>query len=353
MLALPLWVSTAAAMELYGQLRGSVDFSSNDEVTTGSEDSTMAFSSNASRFGFKGDEQVSDALTATYQAETTVDLDSGGIDTVGRNTYLGLKGGFGEVRGGLHDTPYKMSTKDIFADTRADYNTIIGTIAGVTLFDRRANNSILYLSPDMSGFTFQGAYIFGINPAEDDFPQSEDPDNTGFSLAGLYSQGPFSLSAAYETLLIKDGTVIGFSADDDATAYKLGAGWNYGQGTLYFIFEGIESGVDEGDRDAFYLSADYKMNDSTTLKVAFGQADELDVDTETGATYYALGASWNLSKDTELYALYASTSNDDNLGGTLPYYTLSGVSAPVAADGGPTISSLSFGMNMKFGGKFM
>jgi predicted porin len=93
------------------------------------------------------------------------------------------------------------------------------------------------------------------------------------------------------------------------------------------------------------------MNDSTTLKAAFGQADELDSDADTGATYFALGASWNLSKNTELYALYASTSNDDNLGDGVAY-TLSGVDDPVSADG-PTISSLSFGMNMKFEGKLM
>lgn len=355
MLALPLWVSTASALEIYGQVRGSVDLSSNDDELAGNEDSTMAFSSNASRLGFRGDEQLSDTLTATYQGEFTVDLDSGGfVDTSGRNTYVGLKGGFGEVRGGLHDTPYKMATSDIFGDTRADYNAIIGTIDGFTIFDRRANNTIIYLSPDMSGFTFQGAYIFGIDAGDDDLPDTEDPDNTGFSLAGKYSQGPLSLSAAYETLLIKDGgTIVGFPADDDAMAIKLGAGWDFGQGTkINAIFESIESGAVVGgadiDRDAFYLSASHKMSDRMTLKGAVGMADEIDDVDESGATHVALGVSYQASKDTELYALVASTSNDENAS-----YGLNGVGSPSDGGDGPTISSVSFGINMAFGGKFM
>lgn len=353
MLALPLWMSTASALEFYGQVRGSVDFSSNDDEVSDNEDSTLAFSSNASRFGFRGEEQVSDALTVTYQAETTVDLDSGGIDTAGRNTYVGLKGGFGEVRAGLHDTPYKLATSDIFGDTRADYNAIVGTIDSFTIFDRRANNSIHYLSQDMSGFRVQAAYILGIDAGDDDLPDAKDPDNTGLSLAGMYSQGPLTLSAAFETLFVEDGTIIGFAADDDATAFKLSAGWDFGQGTkVNAIFESIESGVVVGgtdiDRDAFYLSASHKMTDKTTLKAAIGMADEIDDVDDSGATHFALGISQQASKDTELYALVAITSNDDNA-----EYGLNGVGFPADGGDGPSISSVSFGINKAFSGKFM
>ncbi|MBK9131441.1 MAG: porin [Gammaproteobacteria bacterium] len=92
-------------------------------------DSTLAFTNDASRIGFKGNEQISDGLTVTYQAETMIDLDSGGLGS-GRNTYVGLADGFGEVRFGKHDTPYKMATNDMYSDTRGDYNAIIGSING-------------------------------------------------------------------------------------------------------------------------------------------------------------------------------------------------------------------------------
>ncbi|MBK8162775.1 MAG: porin [Gammaproteobacteria bacterium] len=348
MLALPLWVSTASALEIYGKLHGSVDLSSNDEEATGQEDSTLAFTNNASRIGFKGKEELSEDLTVTYQAETVIDLDSGGWGG-GRNTYVGLMGGFGEVRAGLHDSPYKSATYDMFSDTRADYNAIIGNVHGSVLFDERTPNTILYISPDMSGFQFQGAYILGNAAADDDLPDAEEPDNTGISLAGMYNQGPLSLSVAMETFGIQAETG---EPTDDAQAVKLGAGWDLGQGTkLSFIFESAESGVTDESRDAFYIGAMHKMSDNTTLKAAVGQADGLDSDSDfnedTGATYLALGISQKMSKDTELYALFASVSNDDE-----GEYRLDGVGFPGTATG-PTISSFSFGIVKNFSGKFM
>ncbi|MBK9131434.1 MAG: porin [Gammaproteobacteria bacterium] len=349
-LALPLSISTASALEVYGKAHGSIDFSSNDDEGANQEDSTLAFSNNASRIGFKGDEQINDDLTVTYQAETVIDMDSGGWGG-GRNTYIGLKGGFGEVRGGLHDTPYKSSTYDMFSDTRGDYNAIIGSINGSVDFDERTPNTILYISPDMSGFQFQGAYILGIAAADDDLPDAEEPDNTGFSLAGMYNQGPLSLSLAMETYGIEAATG---EPTDDAQAVKFGAGWDLGQGTkLSFIFESAESGTTDVSRDAFYFGVMHKMSDKTTLKLALGQADELDVAEETGATYLALGVSQKLSKDTELYALFASVSNDDGATYRLDGVGLPTTGTPSAPVPGRDTSSLSFGIVKNFSGKFM
>jgi predicted porin len=351
-LALPLWTS-AMALEVYGKAHGSIDFSSNDDEAAGNDDSTIAFTNNASRIGFRGDEQISDDLIVTYQAETTFNLDSGGWGG-GRNTFVGLKGGFGEVRAGLHDTPYKMATYDIFNDTRADYNAIIGNVAGNVLFDRRSPNSVLYLSPDMSGFQVQAAYIFGIAAGDDDLPDQEDPDNTGISVAALYNQGPLSLSLALETYGFEGGTVGGFpggttlAADDDAKSVKVGASWDFQQGTkVYAIFESSDSGVTDVKRDAFYLSATQQLGENTTLKAALGQADDIDAVDESGASFLALGISQKMSKDTELYALITGVSNDDNAD-----YTLVGVGAPAAATG-PTVSAISFGIIKNFSGKFM
>lgn len=346
MMAVPLWASTASALEIYGKAQASIDFSSNDDENSSNDDSTLAFSNNASRIGFKGAETISDELSVTYQAETVIDMDSGGWGS-GRNTYVGLKGGFGEVRGGLHDSPYKMSTSDMFGDTRADYNAIIGSINGSVDFDERNPNAILYMSPSMNGLQFMGAYILGIAAADDDLPDAKKPDNTGYSLAVTYAKDQLSLSAAVESYGIKAASG---EPTDDAQGMKLGAGWDFGQGTkLNVIFESAESGETDEKRDAFYIGAMHKMSDKTTLKAAFAKADELDSAEETGASFVALGVSHKLSKDTELYALYASVSNDD-----AARYTLDGVGLPAPSDAtGPTVSSLSFGIVKSFGGKFM
>lgn len=342
MLALPLWVSTAAALEIYGKASGSVDFSSNDEETTTKEDSTLAFSSNASRIGFKGDEQLNDTLLLTYQAEMEFGLDTGGwkSTTTGRNTYIGLKDNFGEVRMGRHDTPYKLATTDLFSDLRGDYNAVIGNVNGSVLFDQRNSNTILYLSPSMSGFQVLAGYI--LNTSSDDLPRDTEPKNTGTSLAATYSQGPLSLSAAMETYDTSTTTL------DKAKATKLSGGWDFGQGTkINLILEDAEASTPDSKRSAFYLSGSHTMG-NTVLKAAYGKLDDLDSTDASGADHFVLGVSQKMSKETELYALYANTSNDDN-----GNYGLIGVGDPTTPATGNNVSSISFGIIKNFSGKFM
>lgn len=342
LLALPLAASTASALEVYGRASGSIDFSSNDEETTTRDDSILAFSSNASRIGFKGDEQLNDSLKLTYQAEMEFGLDTGGwkSTTTGRNTYVGLKDGFGEVRLGRHDTPYKLATTDIFSDLRGDYNAIIGTVNGTTLFDQRNSNTVLYLSPAMSGFQVMAAYI--LDTSSDDFPQSKEPKNTGTSLAATYSQGALSLSAAMETYDTSTATL------DKAKATKLSGGWDFGQGTkVNLILEDAESSTPDSKRSAFYVSGSHTMG-NTVLKAAYGKADDMDSADSSGADHFVLGVSQKMSKETELYALYARTSNDDN-----GAYGLVGVGSPTLPATGFDVSSFSFGIIKNFSGKFM
>jgi len=346
MLALPFLMANASAagLTIYGKAHGSVDVNSNDDNDP-NDSSTLAFTSDASRIGFKGKEDVGDGLTVTYQAETTLSLDNGGFGS-GRNTYVGLANGFGEVRFGKHDTPYKMATNDMYSDTRGDYNAIIGSVDGDVLFDERNPNSILYLSPDMSGFQVMAAYTLGIGATDDDLPDAKDPKNTGYSLAALYNQGPLFLSVATESY---DTSPTTGEPVDNASAVKLGAGWDLGQGTkLTFIYEDADSGTTDVTRTAYYLGAMHKLGEKTTLKAAIAQADDLDVVDNSGASFFVLGVSQKLSKDTELYALYSSVSNDDNAS-----YSVDGVGFPEFGDAGPTISSFSFGIVKNFSADLM
>ena len=76
-----------------------------DTGTSGSVDNWQ-IRSHASRLGFKGSEDLGNGLSANFKLEYGVDPQaSPGLSS--RNQYLGLKGGFGEVRVGRHDTPLK------------------------------------------------------------------------------------------------------------------------------------------------------------------------------------------------------------------------------------------------------
>lgn len=95
-------IAPAAAMAettLYGNLHASVG-----TVDTGATSQTLV-ESHASRFGIKGSTELDNGLSATYGLEYGVGLDGDDAAVlVGRNQFVGVKGGFGEVRLGRHDT---------------------------------------------------------------------------------------------------------------------------------------------------------------------------------------------------------------------------------------------------------
>ena len=64
-----------------------------------------------------------------------------------------------------------------------------------------------------------------------------------------------------------------------------------------------------GARDAYHMSLAHKM-DHLTLKAAFTQAGETDNVADTGATHWAVGAAYALSKTTEVSFVYSMVSND-------------------------------------------
>jgi predicted porin len=157
----------------------------------------------SNRFGIKGSEDLGNGLKAIYQIEVGVNFDTNNNlvnnnDTFyWRNTFVGLAGDWGTALIGRHDTPLKISTAklDLFADTLADMNATIG------FQDLRADSAVAYISPSFSGFQFSAAIVpaggsTGIGAQN----INSDQINGGWSAAGIYKNGPFYASAAYESL---------------------------------------------------------------------------------------------------------------------------------------------------------
>jgi predicted porin len=157
----------------------------------------------ASRLGVKGSEDLGNGLKAIYQIELGINFDTNNnvvsnSDTISyRNTFVGLAGDWGTFLMGRHDSPLKISTGklDLFADTMADYNGTIG------FNDYRFDQTVAYISPNWSGLQFMAALVPG-GAATAGFGQNWNDDgiNEGYSLALIYSNGPFYASAAYESV---------------------------------------------------------------------------------------------------------------------------------------------------------
>ena len=154
---------------LYGHADVSVDSMDNGlsgrAGAVGSMGTLSQVSSNLSYFGVRGSLPLTDKLTGVFQFETEVVYSSisgtsgdnqvkGGLGS--RNSFVGIQGGFGAVKLGKTDAPYKTSTSrmDPFSASVGDYNSIIGNSGGDNRaeFDTRVTHAVWYESPTVNGF---------------------------------------------------------------------------------------------------------------------------------------------------------------------------------------------------------
>lgn len=337
-------LAAQAAVEVYGEARASLDFVNNNDNTAGNKDSTVSLSSNYSRLGFKGDEDLGNGLNALWQIEQDVEFDTGAAFTHARDTYVGLGGGFGTVLAGYLSTPYRASTTalDPFHDTRGDHNAIIGSLDGNSTYswndENRVSNAIAYMSPNMSGFSASAAYILSSVLSGDNLPKSSAADKQdAYSLAANYTNGPLFVTAGYEAW-----NKVGVGGDD-TSAWKIGASYTIMDATtIAAIWESLDAGGSNNDRDAWSLSAKHKMGD-TTLMAAYSMADKTGGVANTGAQQFSIGVSQALSKATDVYALYTMVGND-----SAASYSLDNTPGVVA---GQDMSAFSVGINHKFSSK--
>lgn len=349
-------MAATSNVDVYGLMSVGVDSVNNNN--NGAGDSTKRVgrvSDYASRIGFKGTEDLGNGLAATWQIEQQINTDGVGTGAFAgaglRNTFVGLKSkDLGEVRVGKHDTPYKMSTGrlDVFADTLGDYNGVVGastaTAAG-GYFDQRTNNTVAYLTPNFSGFSAAGAYVFGAETA------TTGSASTGniYSLAAMYEAGPLYLTAAYERHNFgAAGTgTLAATANTEEKAWKLGASYSIMDFTLAAMYEKTDDNLNAGSNKyghrTWFLSGKYQMG-ATALKASYANAgsDNQSATVSNGAKLYTLGADYAFSKRTTVYALYTKISNDAGAAYNFAYNPAAGVGA------GDTVSGMSLGLKHSF-----
>jgi len=233
----------------------------------------MNGSSRANRLGVKGSEDLGNGLKAIYQIELGINManqnenvadNNDGITY--RNTFVGLAGDWGTALIGRHDTPLKISTGklDLFSDTMADYNGTIG------FQDIRADNAIAYISPSWSGFQLAAALVpAGGATAFGAYNINSDSIGEGYSLAAIYSNGPFYASAAYEVLgeelLMNSATSLnGCFANDVVDGANVVVGRTYNCGKVNDDNTKYRFGLGLLDWNGFTLTGIYEHQDFAT-----------------------------------------------------------------------------------------
>jgi predicted porin len=300
-------------VDVYGVLNMSVNFV--DPDLNGADSSNPSITSTASRIGFKGSEDLGGGLSAIWQIESGFNADEQSGTLAGRNTFLGLSGGWGTVLAGNHDTPMKMLGRmiDNFQDTLGDDRNILGAVsAGVNVFDLRTKNTIAYVSPDFDGFNAVIAYVsdYAAAGTNGGLPANanglDDNNFDAWSVNGTYKNGPLLLGAAYEN----HNTPTSNGGND---MWRIVGGFDIAGFKLAGEYENIGGDVKANVRDAWGLFGSYAMG-AWNFKANYLQASDNDVASNTGADQWTLGVDYNLSKRTLAYVYYASVNNDSGAG---------------------------------------
>ncbi len=249
--------SPTGTLQVYGAAKLSVDLIDTGSKTAGTDTSLSKVSSNSSRLGFKGADELNEGLIAVYQLELGVNMDgttttvatgvtnttTGAVSTTSvnsiglRNSYVGLKSkALGKLILGTHDTPYKTATGqfDPFGDSMADYNAIIGNVNGATNFELRPKDMIAYSSPSWGGLQISAA-----TSQSGSETANTTADTRLASASAVYKSGPLAVALAYE--VHKNGVATWDVAGKAVTGARLGVGYTIGGTKIGFVYETLKN----------------------------------------------------------------------------------------------------------------
>lgn len=297
---------------LYGHLHESFENIDNGNSKNGFT------SSNSSRFGIKGFEDLGGGQKAIYQMESgafAMNDGTGGLGATLRNTYMGFAGSWGAVKVGRYDSPFKELGRglDNFNEEVGDMRNILsGSGATASIYDNRISNMIRYESPSMGGVT--------ANFLHSSSNGTQGPGGTGNSVNSLgvnWNSGPIFVGGAYQKDGFQpNGTTITKSHD---SAWRLAGSYHMDDWMVGLLYQDLKdiNGADL-EQKGKGVAASYKLANNL-IKFHYLTADDesgsCNPCSSTGGKLWALGVDHSFSKSTLVYVNYAKAKNDSNQGG--------------------------------------
>ncbi|KQY90746.1 porin [Pelomonas sp. Root1444] len=304
------------------------------QIGSGGRGSTKTLQSGGlqgSRVGFRGTEDLGGGLKALFQLESGLALDTGTVTQGGtfwgRQAYVGLSGDFGTTTAGRQYSPLFVAI-----DTVDPFGTGLGSVysSGIvtTLGGTRVNNSIIYSSPKVQGFSGKLLAAAGENV-------------TGRSLGAdvRYSTEKFVVAMTFtQQDRFAPGTVKGSST-------LVSGMYDFGAFKLMGVAQSVKHAnllAVNDDREEFFAGVQVPVA-TGTIKAVYGGGKVKNV-AGTKASEFSLGYDHALSKRTTLYVLGSKIDN-----GALTAFTTAGAtgSGPSTATG-HDVKALQIGMRHRF-----
>ena len=374
-----------ANITFYGKAHVSLDSNNGNAGTTATGTKNgLNLTSNSSRFGLKGSEDLGNGVNAIYQYETEV-LAQGGNSLLGaqRDTYVGLKGELGSLVAG------RLPLANMYANDANFMGDKIGDAGNMTAggfggngsiaVPSRAGRAIGYVSPAFSGVTVTAGFV--PNTAQSLSGSAASPaatvqnaanKDTSFALRAAYDQNGVFAAVNYVNLGVA-GIVLGTATPGTVGALGAGGAAAGAKVTVASFAGGYDLGVAQvraqyvlTDANAaaadnvvlgrtgmkqgvFTLGGQYNVTETSAIKAQVAKAGDMTVSgasqANSGATLMALDYDYSLSKRTTVYAAYAKVSNKTNAAFSATGYAHGGLTTPGA---GNSPSALSVGVIHNF-----
>ena len=243
------------------------------------------------RLGFKASEELGGGMTSFAKFEMQLDINDGGAASGGniltqRTAIVGLKAGWGAVSAGTMAGAYKMAggvTFDPFVTTGMDARGT-GMAKGKYAQNGFLSQMVQYKSPKFSGV--QVAYQMSLL---DDDNAAGSTGTEGDSLFSITYTGVKGLKVIYASATDAD------EATGDLSNSKFGASYKINKAmSVAFQSESAEAASNPGDYT--YFNFGYKMG-KHNITIANGTGD---LDSGEESTYFAIGDTMKLSKQTSI-----------------------------------------------------
>jgi predicted porin len=275
------------------QTAGSVK---NKEVSSG--DMTTSF------IGFKGAEDLGGGINAVFMIEHFLRPDVGAAGRFdgdafwARSAYVGLKGAYGATTLGRNTTPFFVSTLAFnpFGDSFSYSPSILHYFqtGGALIGDSGWNNSIAYSSPSFNGLSVN------LLANTDENAVGQKGNNFGGNV--LYFSSGFSGTVAYQKVKNANG---GLAAGiDNQDSVQLGATYDFGVVKLFGQAGQVQNdGTAELKTKIYQLGATVPIGNGKA-QFAYGQSKAQGASVDETRKTTTVGYDYNLSKRTEVYAVY-------------------------------------------------
>jgi general bacterial porin, GBP family len=350
-LALGVASVAQAQVTLYGVVDVGVAYQSvnpGDNSGNGENKSQFGMASgqqSGSRWGLKGVEDLGNGLSANFVYESAVNVANGTSTGFTRQSTLGLASKkYGALDLGRRTTPTTVAFSGIDPFGQSFGTASLDSSMGSTFM--RLSNMVMYTSPTFSGFSGSIGYSFDAGQDVYGTPEGESfgtSNKTRAASLGLrYGNGPLLVAFAYDQIMPAD---VAGKASANVKSWNLGSTYDFKVAKLHAAYGQSIDGLIEGTSvlsNANLSGGDTNTNGGTLFYPgARTQSWMLGVSAPVGAatsvfgsvqqmlpggdfktvlntstqTVASVGATYSLSKRTNVYAYYSYMDNVAMLSG--------------------------------------